>query len=100
MSSQHTPGPWRVQNWTWNLPKWTQYCILEIEGETVARTTVRRLDDCDDIKANAHLIAAAPDLLKAAKEAYRFLGAYQNVDHVRKPLRASIAKAENEGGES
>ena len=49
MKNQHTPGPWKYDS-TWGLIKYgkTEICALHSGNE-----------------ANAHLIAAAPDLLSA-----------------------------------
>lgn len=53
--SNHTPGPWH-----------TQGCTIYAAGNRIAQTW----DTCDDfptpeMEADAHLIASAPDLLRA-----------------------------------
>lgn len=68
MSTQHTPGPWTVI-----APNWSEHVItaegceiacLSIEG-TVTEETQDALSKTQG--ANARLIAAAPELLKAAQ---------------------------------
>ena len=54
--SKHTPGPWCIGNFDW--------CIETEMDEAVAQVEVNELHNW---KANARLIAAAPDLLAALK---------------------------------
>lgn len=67
-AASRTPGPWHVggENVGDGLS------ILDAAGNRVAHTAARRnqnveLIDPAEAKANAHLIAAAPDLLAACK---------------------------------
>jgi hypothetical protein len=62
--SEHTPGPWMA------LPpaSWEGQ-----DGEWIVRS-VARCGRGEFSEANARLIAAAPDLLAAAKEAYEHAG--------------------------
>ena len=63
--SQHTPGPWRVE-YEIDGPK----TFTRIKaGKAVATTAPQcgRPHHRDEMVANAHLIAAAPDLLAAVK---------------------------------
>lgn len=60
----HTPGPWRVDNRDGDPRiRCERYCIALVTGG---------LDDDGEVEpvryANAHLIAAAPELLKALKQ--------------------------------
>ncbi len=85
----HTPGPW-----IWNkdyeglygagkcpaVLDYTQYEGLWIDGTDTAQ-----------VRANAQLIAAAPDLLKAAKAALALL--HPDIEEYAL-LSAAIAKAE------
>ena len=87
--SEHTPGPWVVGKGA----RW----IIETEGGmpvaaayTLSETAIRN--------ANAALIAAAPDLLKALEE---FLSSYGSIyrgdmDRAVKLGSAAIAKAKGE----
>jgi hypothetical protein len=90
--STHTPGPWEVEGddeslWVTPLDRSTPVIcdMVEREGET---------------EANAHLIAAAPDLLAACKA---FIAAdpaegYSGAEYsALKLMHAAIAKAEGKG---
>ena len=70
--SGHTPGPWRV-NWLFTAPDESQYDILAPRNDTTKYThqvvcTMRAT--AANAEANARLIAAAPELLAALKEAW------------------------------
>lgn len=115
-NTQHTPGPW-----TYNPMDVDWGFIRDTEGQLIAITkdnrvnqdemTKARHEKYDPYAANAQLIAAAPDLLKAlrgmVKEYYDFLeGEYgHDKDRVNSDLSqdyyanlkmalSSIAKAE------
>jgi len=76
--SKHTPGPWSVPE---------QYCseIERADGKTIASCWHEKCVDVEvklvgvadvsleESKANARLIAAAPDLLEVAKRALRYI---------------------------
>lgn len=104
MSGGHTPGPWEVQRedkrldsgdvveWLWVGPvKWqTRVCrVVCYDGEQ------------DEQRANARLIAAAPDLLEALIEALPYVECAEDdpaykagaVAKVVKNMRAALAKA-------
>ena len=64
----HTPGPWRVNLEETDMRRWGFVRAGEpmdgaVEGVAVARVTMERKWTIN--QANARLIAAAPDLLKA-----------------------------------
>ncbi|MGT3569130.1 hypothetical protein ACVQH5_29455 [Klebsiella pneumoniae] len=76
-TATHTPGPWTVND-----------VSIESEGGLIALAYKRGKGS---MKANARLIAAAPELLDALKYARRFLrGPDHDVDYVD----GIIAKAE------
>ena len=86
--SEHTPGPWKVADWGGLIYADPDHFITVAEA-------------CDHVDANLLLIAAAPDMLAALKEALRlielrdewtFAGRYEALD----VIRAAIAKAEGE----
>ncbi len=88
---KHTPGPWSADKWALG------YTVSAPESHY----SVCHLEDCNNDEANAHLIAAAPELLKACKCALWSLEAQNR--HIcddgtpTKParmLREAIAKAE------
>lgn len=108
---KHTPGPWKVGiNGNDSLSIWT------IAPSTNVVAVLHDVPHENNTKANAHLIAAAPELLEAAKFALRSLeaandamggdqygeagitGKYKHTRgyylECRKELAAAIAKAE------
>jgi hypothetical protein len=74
---EHTPGPWKVEPsskhrdrlYVWDSDEWpNMVCIAEVkEGRYIG-----------ELRANAQLIAAAPDLLEAVKQFVRYA---QNGNH-------------------
>lgn len=97
--SKHTPGPWHWTNEyqardlsdTWSLIGGNGYGILSCDGLGNSPPEFH--------KANARLIAAAPDLLAFAQE---FIADYQSEDgmdsikHYAAKAQAAIAKATGE----
>lgn len=94
----HTPGPWTAGRPDMGtvvdgiVSKWIY------AGEQYVAIASGRIDgDWDEVIANARLIAAAPALLEALKEA---LVAQPDLDAVRRwerKARAAIAEAEGRG---
>ena len=85
MAEQHTPGPWKAIVETSYVEG--QDCVfttVDILPATAGpyRGDITRLQSCEHINgrtgaeviANAHLIAAAPDLLAALEEGRRAIG--------------------------
>lgn len=67
MNTKHTPGPWHVGRYT---PNATEMTILTKNGSPVTPAWGPQFYvNSEQAKANACLIAAAPDLLEALKEA-------------------------------
>lgn len=108
--SEHTDGPWRAQDYPQRL-KGQEMSALEVRGVSSRAGPDRdRVQDRhiafvgwpggthrDQMEANARLIAAAPDLLEAAKKAEGVLADMkrgEGEDHVLSELHAAIAKAE------
>lgn len=92
-TQKHTPGPWTYRAYSTH-----PHHIIEAEDrEGVAYT----MDHEADSKANATLIAAAPDLLAALE---RLLNAealvddeyYAEIEAAEEQARAAIAKAKGE----
>ena len=89
---KHTPGPWSV---TWCNDGWCVearpcgICETHIYGDAGSPSMPER-------EANARLIAAAPELLEAAKQALQvFVDQGWDDDlSAAKSLKAAIAKAE------
>jgi hypothetical protein len=98
----HTPGPWRATQCLADPGTWT--IRNTAENRAIARVRARDAEGLDiDTEANARLIAAAPDLLAACKEAERILHAYfasPNTNEGRRAtaimnlIRTAIARAE------
>ena len=103
MNAQHTPGPWSIALSTDHTPAVT-VPVHPSEGSGFVVAHINRLPRMGsvlgDADANAHLIAAAPDMMAALKaidiEA-RDIDADGNIilpSHVWDAARAAIAKAE------
>ena len=66
MNTKHTPGPWKVGRYT---PNATEISILTTGGAPVTPAWGPKFYvNSEQAKANARLIAAAPDLLEALKD--------------------------------
>jgi len=94
METKHTPGPWVID---WNVSR------LDIFGsdETALVASLRRSTLSQTIdeaaRANARLIAAAPELLDSLSEILDYKGGADSALHdeyVMDRARAALAKAE------
>lgn len=95
--AKHTPGPWAV------LPQNLAGPMIVHEFETGKQMNptgyrliahmLQRGNSLEADKANARLIAAAPDLLAACNEAFDFLGGVDGASEIRSVLLTAIAKA-------
>lgn len=107
MNTQYTPGPWEVgyaspeNRETSTLAVWKKEVLDAGFGSVVCKISPEKTMDETD-KANAHLIAAAPELLEALIKSIRVIkqwhGAdvfdiYYNNAPEMKPIREAIAKA-------
>lgn len=63
MEFKHTPAPWRCHD---KRPNCSGYSIFGNDGQYIA--FVGDSDQLSPIDANAHLIAAAPELLESLRE--------------------------------
>lgn len=89
MTTKHTPGPWHYAECQMGTP----FVDTESVGDLFAAAL-----PLDEQIANAHLIAAAPDLLEALEAAHGWL-VLVGTDHlepVRARCRAAIAKAKGQ----
>ena len=100
----HTPGPWRIGEYVKPI-RYKQDDLHVLAGQmsiVCSMSAVNWSIDGEKDKANARLIAAAPDLLEALKEALPYvLRAYECAfpnerenEAIADEIRAAIAKAE------
>lgn len=85
-TNSHTPGPWTIHDQVDS----EGFTIIKGQGLRLAKVTN---SEPDWAEANAHLIAAAPELLEALEAAAVSLssvGLWEESQHAR----AAIAKAE------
>lgn len=94
MSAKHTPGPWRYEE------HYDGYEILSSSKEMSATVATLGMRLSETGRADARLIAAAPELLAACKDALDAMWSEVSY-HARMrseasciALRAAIAKAE------
>ena len=90
---KHTPGPWRYEPQN-GSPTTGQHMISGSKPGYLAEVR-----DCGsgDVVANAHLIAAAPDMLEALKAALSLIEIAIPFDgEVNRMVRNAIAKAEGQ----
>lgn len=103
--TKHTPGPWHFVEENAGLMHDHGYGILfgEPDGwgweknlyvSVGCSNNVERKLGVGVAKANARLIAAAPDLLEALKALLAAIGGEESTDLWCKDARAAIAKAE------
>lgn len=92
----HTPGPWQHYDDSADATHRHQIAAF---GKTVAHVYCTKGDETSDA-ANARLIAAAPDLLEAARRALNFIQNTEDEFGDNLPsgdaLRAAIARATGE----
>lgn len=103
MSTQHTPGPWKVNDvFIENSPNRLVVSKAMWGGANIADCG---LSTDDEGRANARLIASAPDLLAACKAADEYMTDRsetrckwrQRDQDLFEHLRQAIARAEKEG---
>lgn len=99
--AMHTPGPWAVQE----DDEFDGCKFIPVETDAPTGPNCRGICEVHPCytdrggaisktdRANARLIAAAPDLLEAANEAFEFLGGVDGAAEVRGKLLAAIIKA-------
>lgn len=98
MTTKHTPGPWRVDTGQLvNCGPTSRYLYVSAHGKSLCNFLHDHPSDSD--VANFNLIAAAPELLEALKDARRYVADYacDNPNHpTLAKVDAAIAKAEGE----
>lgn len=91
---KHTPGPWltEVNRYGDEIDVYPQRNGPPPVGRWAEICTVKDYDSQEEMEANAHLISAAPDLLKMLKVAQLWLDVDGRYD--MQGINAAIAKAE------
>jgi len=101
--SKHTPGPWKIRN---DITKDTLICS---ENKTIiCGIHQKNLNILSETKANAQLIAAAPDMLETLKQSYEMIDtlagmsswearSQDEIDEVMNQMLNAINKAEGDG---
>jgi hypothetical protein len=94
--SKHAPGPWTIERYGGDS------LVVHSDAETRVcfMATPGVLGSLSNIKANARLIAAAPEMLEALTLLHNNLAEYQRINHLggydnhdMRLARAAIAKA-------
>lgn len=103
MSISHTPGPWLWRHGGYltpeaHLKRALGFSVHENQNREYYATVIALPGtwggaDEEERAANARLIAAAPELLAAANEAFDFLGGIDGASEIRSTLLAAISKA-------
>jgi hypothetical protein len=89
----HTPGPWKVaENLFGNTASYEVYANVETKSGKGGYTRICQITPRDQ-KANARLIAAAPEMLEALENCLGFVVAHPQLTE---DLRNLIAKARGE----
>ena len=98
--ASHTPGPWEVAGSVIVLPNFPHDDICEVFNELDHTVTI----PMDQARANAHLIAAAPEMLEALEECVLGFERCMKAGHCGQefidiklaPAKAAIRKAKGE----
>jgi hypothetical protein len=94
MSTQHTPGPWKVKAGTNAVLAGRKQICSHVNAASALPVNI--LEDQEIAQANARLIAAAPDLLEALQDALCALECCGKDYPAASKAKAAIAKATGE----
>ena len=86
---KHTEGPWRIYDRAADEPEYQEFDICsatDIGADWVAQEIY--------VRADAHLIAAAPELLEACKKAAEMIDDDEHPYDMKEMLNKAINKAE------
>jgi hypothetical protein len=98
--SEHTPGPWFSAGPFGPVEEIGDFSVDSQRGDHIAQIPRGIEMSFAERQANAHLIAAAPDLLQACKAAYLLFSedesrnASKTIAHLPRILADAIKKAE------
>ena len=93
--SKHTPGPWLYDDESEVIS--TDARLEGSKAEIAEVVTSYYGPFAAEQQANARLIAAAPDLLEALREADKCMSGLYDGSEVQARIRAAIAKATGKG---
>lgn len=95
--AQHTPGPWAFTADMYGLDNMRVFGVNDATGNGIANCGYDGRGEC---KANARLIAAAPDLLAALDRVDAYLSPFDGEEdayaEIRSAIQQAIAKAKGE----
>lgn len=92
-NAKHTPGPWRVDEYE-QADGATRFSVETLKGACLADMAVDDDPGFEKIaRADAELMAAAPEMLEALELAIRHLIHFDNTDFIIGPIQKLIAKA-------
>ena len=95
--TQYTPGPWKVKAGSNAVLAGRKQICSHVNAASVLPVNI--VEDHKIAEANAHLIAAAPEILEALKDIVEFWDSIVPTDAVNQMhinARAAIAKATGE----
>lgn len=105
---RHTPGPWHIaenEDNSFGRVTFRTICATSKNGtpfQLCLNSNYENLEQAEERKANANLIAASPDLLEALKRYVEWQeGKFDAIDieaEILAPAKAAIAKAEGKEG--
>ena len=91
MKAKHTAGPWKSED---ALDSYCRMHIRDSQGRSITVVSAREYGTLETI-ANANLIAAGPDLLKALKDCLTVLEAAEIQGYAIDVARRTITEAED-----
>ena len=89
---KHTAGPWRVGDDDFN----SENAFISAGKDYLQLATIHAIHGKREAEANAQLIASAPELLEACKEALKYFDQIDFRGANARQLTKAIAKAEGD----
>jgi hypothetical protein len=93
MTTKFTPGPWTAKEWCCHA------ATTVLSGDTVVAECSGHGRPSADSIADAKLIAAAPEMYEALKDAILLIESYKTARHSDILVNARIAIAKADGGQ-
>ena len=87
---KHSQGPWTAEG----PDHFGDYNIHEPGIRAVVAAVISNLRDPEEIEANARLVAAAPNMLAALKQAAKWLRGWSTAEPYLSEIEAAISEAE------